>query len=97
MKNVLALVALTLAFSLSACTKKEATPEGGEQVEGTTSAPAENAEPAGEMEQKKDGAATAPHGATETAPAGETSAPVPTSKGGVVTSPGSEGPTKSTH
>ncbi len=57
MKNILALVAISLALSLSACTKKEAAPEG-EKVEGTTSAPAENAAPAEEMEKKEGEAAT---------------------------------------
>jgi hypothetical protein len=63
MKNVFALVALSLALSLSACTKKEetATPPAGEQVEGTTTAPAEGQAPAEEMQEKKDEAAPAAH------------------------------------
>lgn len=58
MKNVFALVALSLALSLSACTKKEeATAPVGEQVEGTTSAPEEGQAPAEEMQEKKEEAA----------------------------------------
>ncbi len=61
MKNVFALVALCLALSLSACTKKqeETAPPAGEQVEGTTSAPAENSAPAEEMHEKKEEAPAA--------------------------------------
>lgn len=62
MKNVFALVALSLALSLSACTKKEdAAAPAGEQVEGTTTAPAEGQAPAEEMQEKKDEAAPATH------------------------------------
>lgn len=61
MKHVFALLALSLVLSFSACTKKEAAPEGGEQVEGTTSAPSETAAPTEEMQEKKEGeAAPAP-------------------------------------
>jgi len=59
MKIAFALVAMSLALSLSACTKKEPVPDAGEQVEGTTSAPSEEAAPTDEMEEKDDDA-TAP-------------------------------------
>ena len=59
MKYVMSVLALSLVLSFSACTKKEAAPEGGEQVEGTTSAPADaGAPPAEEMQEKKEGEAT---------------------------------------
>lgn len=57
MKIAFALVAMSLALSLSACTKKEPVPESSEQVEGTTSAPSEEAAPTEEMQEKKDDAA----------------------------------------
>lgn len=63
MKHVLSILALSLVLSFSACTKKEAAPEGveAEQVEGTTSAPSETAAPTEEMQEKKEGeAAPAP-------------------------------------
>jgi hypothetical protein len=69
MKKVFTLVALCLAVSLSACTKKDAAQDGatGEQVEGTTTAPTEGAaeNPTNEMEEKTDG---------QTAPAEESNA-----------------------
>jgi hypothetical protein len=58
MKYVFALMAVCFALSLSACTKKEETPpaptSGQEQVEGTTTAPAEGTAPSDEMQEKKD-------------------------------------------
>ncbi len=62
MKKLLPLLALSLALSFSACTKKEAAPEGAadqQQVEGTTSAPSDQAAPSEEMQEKKDEAAPA--------------------------------------
>jgi hypothetical protein len=61
MKKLLPLLALSLALSFSACTKKEAAPEGAaeQQVEGTTAAPSEQAAPSEEMQEKKDEAPAA--------------------------------------
>jgi hypothetical protein len=58
MKKLIPLLALSLALSFSACTKKEAAPEG-EQVEGTTSAASEQAAPSEEMQEKKEEAPAA--------------------------------------
>jgi hypothetical protein len=66
MKNVLAVVALSLALSMSACTKKEAAPEG-EQVEGTTTAPTDSTTPPPAEEAQTNDTATPPP--AETAPA----------------------------
>lgn len=59
MKKLVPLIALCLAFSFTACTKKEETaPAGNEpQAEGTTSSGEGAAEnPPDEMQEKKDGA-----------------------------------------
>jgi hypothetical protein len=56
MKALFSLVALALVFSFSACTKKEAAPVGDEEyVEGTTSSPDEDMDPADEMQEKEGG------------------------------------------
>lgn len=60
MKYLFALMAVCFALSLNACTKQEeAPPPATEQVEGTTTAPAEGTAPSDEMQEKKDEAAPA--------------------------------------